>query len=47
MLWQTSPAATEVEGVMVDWLRQALGLAEGFTGVIQDSAVFGDTVCRV
>ena len=38
MLWQTSPAATEVEGVMVDWLRQALGLAEGYTGVIQDSA---------
>ncbi len=38
MLWQTSPAATEVEGVMIDWLRQALGLAEGYTGVIQDSA---------
>ncbi len=38
MLWQTSPAATEVEGVMVDWLRQALGLPEGMTGVIQDSA---------
>ncbi|MFZ5965348.1 pyridoxal phosphate-dependent decarboxylase family protein [Thalassococcus sp. BH17M4-6] len=38
MLWQTSPAATEVEGRMIDWLRQALGLAEGFTGVIQDSA---------
>ena len=38
MLWQTSPAATEVEGVMIDWLRQALGLAGGFTGVIQDSA---------
>lgn len=38
MLWQTSPAATEVEGVMVDWLRQALGLPDGFTGVIQDSA---------
>lgn len=38
MLWQTSPAATEVEGLMIDWLRQALGLAEGFTGVIQDSA---------
>ena len=38
MLWQTSPAATEVEGRMVDWMRQALGLAEGFTGVIQDSA---------
>jgi aromatic-L-amino-acid/L-tryptophan decarboxylase len=38
MLWQTSPAATEVETVMVQWLRQALGLGEGFTGVIQDSA---------
>ncbi len=38
MLWQTAPAATEVEGVMVDWLRQALGLPDGMTGVIQDSA---------
>ncbi|MEM8980912.1 MAG: pyridoxal-dependent decarboxylase [Pseudomonadota bacterium] len=38
MLWQTSPAATELEGRMVDWLRQALDLPEGFTGVIQDSA---------
>ena len=37
MLWQTSPAATELEGVMVDWMAQALGL-EGMTGVIQDSA---------
>ncbi|MEL6952801.1 MAG: pyridoxal-dependent decarboxylase [Pseudomonadota bacterium] len=38
MLWQTSPAATELEGAMIDWLRQALDLPEGFTGVIQDSA---------
>jgi aromatic-L-amino-acid decarboxylase len=38
MLWQTSPAATEMEGVMIDWLRQALGLKAGFSGVIQDSA---------
>ena len=38
MLWQTSPAATELEAVMIDWLRQALALPEGFTGVIQDSA---------
>jgi aromatic-L-amino-acid decarboxylase len=38
MLWQTSPAATELETVMIDWLRQALGLPEGFSGVIQDSA---------
>ena len=38
MLWQTSPAASEVEGVMIDWLRQAMGLEDGYTGVIQDSA---------
>ncbi|MFV0512793.1 MAG: pyridoxal phosphate-dependent decarboxylase family protein [Jhaorihella sp.] len=38
MLWQTSPAATEMETRMMDWLLQALGLPEGFAGVIQDSA---------
>ncbi|TYC78064.1 aspartate aminotransferase family protein [Stappia sp. BW2] len=38
MLWQTSPAATEMETRMMDWLRQAVGLPESFTGVIQDSA---------
>lgn len=38
MLWQTSPAATEMEVVMVDWLRQALALPVGYKGVIQDSA---------
>jgi len=38
MLWQTSPAGTEVETLMLDWLRQGLGLPEGFQGVIQDSA---------
>jgi aromatic-L-amino-acid decarboxylase len=38
MLWQTSPAATEMETAVVAWLRQALGLPERFTGVIQDSA---------
>lgn len=38
MLWQTSPAATEIEQVMIDWLRQAMALPEGFKGVIQDSA---------
>lgn len=38
MLWQTSPAATEMETRMLDWLRQAIGLPDGFRGVIQDSA---------
>ena len=38
MLWQTSPAATEMETRVLDWLRQMIGLPEGFEGVIQDSA---------
>jgi aromatic-L-amino-acid decarboxylase len=38
MLWQTSPAATEMETRMLDWLRQAVGLPDVFRGVIQDSA---------
>jgi len=38
MSWQTSPAATEVEEVMMDWLRQMLDLPPTFTGVIQDTA---------
>ena len=38
MLWRTSPAATEVEEVACDWLRQAIGLDAGFSGVINDTA---------
>ncbi|MGM0676716.1 MAG: pyridoxal phosphate-dependent decarboxylase family protein [Pseudomonadota bacterium] len=38
MLWQTSPAATEMEEVMVSWLRDALGLDPHFTGTLHDSA---------
>jgi aromatic-L-amino-acid decarboxylase len=38
MSWQTSPAATELEQVVMEWLRQMLGLPPGFTGVIQDYA---------
>ncbi len=38
MSWQTSPAATEVEEVVMDWLRQMLGLSGAFTGVIHDTA---------
>jgi aromatic-L-amino-acid decarboxylase len=38
MIWQTSPAVTEIEQVMIQWLRQSLGLPEGFTGTIHDSA---------
>jgi aromatic-L-amino-acid decarboxylase len=38
MLWQTSPAATEMETRMVDWMGQALGLPAQMRGVIHDSA---------
>jgi aromatic-L-amino-acid decarboxylase len=38
MIWQTSPAAAELEEVVIDWLRQMTGLPEGFSGVIQDTA---------
>ncbi len=38
MMWQTSPAATELETRVLDWLRQLLGLPESFVGSIQDSA---------
>jgi len=38
MVWQTSPAAAELEEVVVDWLRQMIGLPDGFSGVIQDTA---------
>src|SRR5712691_12308017 len=38
MLWKTAPAATELELVVLDWLRQMLGLPPGLFGVIQDTA---------
>jgi aromatic-L-amino-acid decarboxylase len=38
MSWQTSPAATELEEVVVDWLRQMVGLPADFSGVIHDTA---------
>ncbi len=46
MLWQTSPAATELETRVLDWLRQMIGLPDGFAGVIQDSASSA-TLCAV
>ncbi|MEO0391142.1 MAG: pyridoxal-dependent decarboxylase [Pseudomonadota bacterium] len=46
MLWQTSPAATELETRTCDWLRQAVGLPASFAGVIQDSASSA-TLCAV
>jgi aromatic-L-amino-acid decarboxylase len=38
MIWETSPAAAEMEEVVLEWLRKLLGLPEGLSGVIQDTA---------
>lgn len=38
MLWRTSPAATELEEIVLGWLRQMVGLPEAFEGVITDTA---------
>jgi len=38
MLWRTSPAATELEEVVLAWLRRTLGMPDGFEGVIYDTA---------
>lgn len=38
MTWQTSPAATELETVVLGWIRCMIGLPEAFTGVVYDTA---------
>jgi aromatic-L-amino-acid decarboxylase len=38
MLWKTSPAATELEQVVLDWLREWMGLPAGLFGIIYDTA---------
>ncbi len=38
MLWSTSPAATELEELALDWLRQLLGFDDGWSGIINDTA---------
>jgi aromatic-L-amino-acid decarboxylase len=38
MMWETSPAAAELEEKMMIWLRDLIGLPPEFEGVIQDTA---------
>jgi len=38
MLWRTSPVATELERITVDWLREGLGLPAEFDGLFTDTA---------
>jgi len=47
MSWSTSPAATELEQVTMEWLAWMLKLPEGFTGVIQDTASAATLVALV
>ena len=46
MVWQTSPAATELEERVMAWLRLMLQLPEEFRGVIQDTASTA-TICAL
>lgn len=41
MKWRTSPAATELEERMVDWIRQMVGLPDAFGGLVFDTASTG------
>src|SRR6266516_2044560 len=41
MTWRTSPAATELETLVVDWLRQWMQLPKEFGGVVYDTASVG------
>jgi len=41
MTWRTCPAATELETVIIDWLRQWVGLSDEFGGVVYDTASVG------
>jgi aromatic-L-amino-acid decarboxylase len=41
MLWRTSPAATELEEVVMRWLARLIGLPGTFTGIIYDTASIG------
>jgi aromatic-L-amino-acid decarboxylase len=45
--WQSSPAVTEVEEVVTDWLRQMLGLSPAWSGVIQDTASTSSLVALI
>jgi aromatic-L-amino-acid decarboxylase len=38
MLWRTAPASTELEDVVLDWLRQMMDLPGRFEGIIYDTA---------
>jgi aromatic-L-amino-acid/L-tryptophan decarboxylase len=38
ILWRTAPASTELEGLVLDWAAQLIGLPSGWHGHIEDTA---------
>jgi aromatic-L-amino-acid decarboxylase len=45
--WQSSPAVTELEEVVTDWVRRMVGLSAAWSGVIQDTASTGTLVALI
>jgi aromatic-L-amino-acid/L-tryptophan decarboxylase len=46
-LWRTAPAATELEGVVLDWTARLLGLPDGWHGHIEDTASTGTMAAMI
>ena len=46
MMWDTSPAATELEELVTDWIKDSMGLPKNWKGVINDTASVG-TICSL
>lgn len=46
MVWESSPAATELEAATLDWLRRMLGLPDGLFGIVYDTASIS-TLCAL
>jgi len=46
-LWRTAPAATELEGVVLDWTAKLLGLPDGWHGHIEDTASTGTMAAMI
>jgi aromatic-L-amino-acid decarboxylase len=45
--WQSSPALTEIEEVVTDWIRRMVGLSDAWSGVIEDTASTGALVALI
>src|SRR5438105_1472619 len=45
--WQSSPALTELEEVVTDWMRQMVGLSTAWSGVIQDTATTSTLIALI